>query len=202
MGSDESRGPRAIESGLDVTLRVAKVFERLNIEYFIGGSFASIVHGVVRTTNDADLVAEMAIYQVEAFARALEADFYLDRDAIRDAVIRRSCFNVIHLASMFKVDVYLRRDRRFDDTQFSRRIRLSLSGAPDDVAAVASAEDTILAKLEWFQLGAGVSERQWGDVLGMIRTQGERLDVQYLRRWAAVLGVPELLERALIAAGE
>lgn len=202
MASDEDRGSGALASGFDVTLRVAKVFERLNIPYLIGGSFASIVHGVVRTTNDADLVADMAAYQVEPFARALESDFYLERDAIHEAVRRRSCFNVIHLASMFKVDVYLRRDRRFDDTQFSRRIRLSLSGAPEDMAEVASAEDTILAKLEWFRLGGEVSERQWGDVLGMIRTQGDRLDVQYLRRWAASLAVTDLLERALVAARE
>src|SRR4029079_709307 len=92
---------------ISVTLRVGAVLDSLNVPYLIGGSVASTFHGQMRFTNDVDLVADMAPWHVVPFARALEGDFYLDRDAIRDAVARRSCFNIIHLESMFKVDVYL-----------------------------------------------------------------------------------------------
>ena len=187
---------------LDVTLHVAEVLDAMNVPYLIGGSLASSVHGVIRTTNDADIVADLALWHVEPFARAFEQDFYLDRDAIRDAVIRRSCFNIIHLQSMFKVDVYLRRDRKFDDTQFVRRLRVQLASNSDRVAAIASAEDTILAKLEWFRAGGEISERQWNDVLGILKAQRGRMDGNYLARWAAALNVHDLLERALRGADE
>jgi len=189
-----------LEEGLAVTLQVARVLEGLGVAYLVGGSMASIVHGVVRTTQDVDLVADLRLQHVASLVRALEADFYVEEGSIRDAVNRASCFNVIHLATMFKVDVYLRRARAFDDAQFERRVRVPLTADGADAVEVASAEDTILAKLEWFRLGNEVSERQWGDVLGVIRTQQGRLDLGYLRRWAAALQIAELLERALAAA--
>lgn len=190
-----------MESGIAATLQVAATLDELGVEYFIGGALAGIVHGVVRTTQDADLVADLGAYHVNRFSRRLEGDFYLDCDAILDAVSRRSCFNIIHLASMFKVDIYLRRERPFDNSQFARRIRGDLSGTGGPTVFIASAEDTILAKLEWFRLGQEVSDRQWADVVGILRAGQAALDIGYMRRWAITLGVSDLLERVLETAG-
>ena len=75
--------------------------------------------------------------------------------------------------------------------------------AEDECTAYfATAEDIVLAKLEWYHHGDQVSDRQWRDVVGVIRTQGQRLDLTYLGAWAAQLGLEDLLSRALSQAGE
>lgn len=188
--------------GLDPTgvmLRVTSVLEALGVPYLVGGSMASIFHGMMRTTNDADLVAELGMEHVDAFAAALRSTFYLDEESIRDAIQTRSSFNVIHLDTMFKVDVFISRRRPFDLARFQRGARQTLLASSGEGATMSSAEDAILAKLEWYRLGGEVSERQWRDVLGVLKTQGARLDVAYLRTWAEGLGVLDLLERAFVS---
>ncbi len=101
---------------------------------------------------------------------------------------------------MFKVDVFARKRRPFDQAQFERRTAQVVAIAPERTAYVASPEDTVLTKLEWYRMGGDVSERQWRDALGVLKVQGERLDLAYLRRWATALEVADLLEKALIAA--
>ena len=98
---------------------------------------------------------------------------------------------------MFKVDIFIPKYRPFDRQQLARREKQVIGTEPDQTAYVASAEDIILAKLEWYRLGGEVSERQWRDVQGLLEVSGNRLDQNYLRRWAATLNVSELLERAL-----
>ncbi len=186
-----------------VTLLVIDALESLGAPYLIGGSLASAVHGVPRTTMDADIVAELRPEDAGPLARALGSAFYADVQAIRNAIEQQSSFNVIHLETMFKVDVFVRgsKKRPFDQVQFERRTLHVLSIEPERTAYVASAEDTILAKLEWYRLGGQVSERQWRDVQGVLKVQADRLDMAYLRRWAAQLNVADLLERALQEAG-
>lgn len=185
---------------LVITLAVTETLDVLRVPYFIGGSLASILYGMIRTTNDADLIARLHREQVDPLVTALSSSFYLDRDAVMDAIARRSVFNLIHLETMFKVDVYVAKGRPFDQSRFQRRTKQALLHNPDRTAYIGSAEDTMLAKLEWYQLGEQVSERQWRDVLGIIKARGDKLDLEYLREWASNLGIADLLEQALVAA--
>jgi hypothetical protein len=180
-----------------VTLKVVDILERFEIRYLIGGSFASAIHGVARMTADVDLVVDLSLNQVDPLVRALEGEFYVDAEAIRDAVRRRQSFNLIHLATMFKVDIFILKHRPFDDAQFERRERHAISRDPERQAYVATAEDNILAKLEWYRMGGETSDRQWNDVQSVLKTQGGRLDLDYLRHWAVALSVSDLFERAL-----
>lgn len=185
-----------------VTLLVIEALEALDVPYLIGGSLASAVHGVARSTADTDLVADLRPGHAEPLAQALVDAFYVDAESVRDAIRHRSSFNVIHLETMFKVDVFVRKQRPFEQAQFERRTDQVVATDPERTAYVASAEDTVLTKLEWYRVGGEVSDRQWQDVLGVLKVQGERLDLAYLRRWAAALEVADLLEWALTEARE
>ena len=185
------------ENMTPVILQITDVFERLGVPYLIGGSIASMIYGVVRTTLDADIVADLREDQVKSFTDALADEFYLDIDSIRDAIRRRRCFNIIHLATMIKVDIFIPEWDDFHREEFKRRQRIAISSSPERVAYVASIEDTILAKLTWFRLGGHVSDRQWRDVIELLKMHGEKLDLGYLARWAVDLQVQDLLERAM-----
>lgn len=182
-----------------VTLKVITAFNRLGILYLIGGSLASAVHGMVRATMDADLVADIQPQQVLPLVASLESEFYIDADMMQDAIQHNSSFNLIHLETMFKVDVFLLKQRAFDLNQMQRRISQPVGDAPEERAYFSTAEDIILAKLEWFRAGGETSERQWRDILGVLDLQSDRLDFEYLRKWAAQLDLQSLLQRAIRA---
>ena len=185
-----------------VTLRVIDALEQVGAAYVIGGSLASTIHGVVRTTLDTDIVADLTLRQAQPFAELLAGAFYLDLDAIRHAIRQRSSFNVIHLATMFKVYLFIPKERPFDRQQLARRQSWVVDPDSGRTIYVTTPEDTILAKLAWYRLGDEVSDRQWRDILGVLAVQGDRLDFAYMRQWAASLGVSDLLERALAGRGQ
>lgn len=187
----------ADSEAIDVTLLVTDVLDELNIPYVIGGSMASIIHGMLRTTMDVDIVADMQSAHVQPFAAALQDAFYADEQMIRQAVQQRSSFNLIHLQTMFKVDVFLTKTRAFDRQQLTRRMAAPVSDDESKQIWVLSPEDVVLAKLDWFRMGGEASERQWRDILGVLKTQQGRLDIAYLRQWARALDLTELMERAL-----
>lgn len=180
-----------------VTALVTTVLEDLGVPYVIGGSMASAVYGMARATMDVDVVVDLRVEQVQPLVDRLGADFYADPLSIYDAVARRSSCNLIHLPTLFKVDLFVIGTRAWDAQQLARRQRRSLQSSGGPEADVASAEDVILAKLDWYRLGNQTSDRQWRDILGIIAVQGDRLDQAYLSLWARSLGLDDLLARAL-----
>jgi hypothetical protein len=185
-----------------VTLQVIDVLNALGVPYLIGGSFASSVYGTYRATADVDLVADLKFEHVEPLVKALREQFYIDAEMVRDAIRQRRSFSAIHLTTMFKVDMFVPQRRPYSQAQLERRVKRVIWPEPECTAYLASAEDNILAKLEWYRMGGEVSDRQWRDILGVLKAQGERLDVGYMQQWAAALNVVDLLEKALIEAGK
>ncbi len=182
---------------IEVTFRVTQVFEKLNIPYLISGSLASTLYGMVRTTQDSDIVAEMQIEHLRPFVSALQEEFYLDDEMITEAIQHHSSFNIIHRETMFKVDIFTPLSRPFLQSQLARAQRQTFLFEKEISAKFSSPEDTILAKLEWYRLGGDTSERQWRDILGVLKTRSNGLDLGYLRKWAKELKVGDILERAL-----
>lgn len=182
---------------VQATMLVIHALDQLEVPYVIGGSLASAVHGVMRATMDTDIVADLHLEHAQPLANALSQSFYADVEMIKDAIEHHSSFNLIHLETMFKVDVFIPKEREFDQLQIRRGTSQIIATDPAEEALVATAEDTILAKLEWYRMGGEMSERQWRDILGIMKIQAENLDLPYLHKWADNLGVADLLQRAL-----
>ncbi len=182
---------------LDVTFSMIEALDKVGVIYFIGGSLASAFYGISRATMDADLVVDLHVEQVQPLIQALGPSFYADAAMMIDAIIEHGSFNVIHLETLFKIDLFVRRNRPYDQVQFSRRRAYPIAVQPERTAYFASPEDVILAKMEWYNLGGQTSDRQWQDILNVLRIQGNRLERDYLQHWAAQLGVLGLLEQAL-----
>jgi len=180
---------------------ITRTLKWLGVRYYVGGSLASSVRGLPRTSIDVDLAAELRPEHVAPLVGALLGEFYVSEPRVKDAVDARRSFNVIHLATMMKVDVFVSRQRPFDRALFDRLTPEFLDTAGTSVPhPVPRAEDVILLKLEWYRAGGEVSERQWGDVAGVIKVAGGGLDREYLSRWAGELGVSDILDRALAEA--
>jgi len=163
----------------------------------VGGSLSSSLHGVMRSTLDADIVADMRLEHIQPLAGVLSPEFYVDNEMIREAIEHHSSFNLVHYETAFKVDVFLPKPRPFDQVQLDRRAPVTVTTDPERSLYVTSPEDVILSKLEWYRMGGEVADRQWRDVLGVLKTRAGGLDLDYLRRWAEELRVSDLLERAL-----
>jgi len=184
-----------------LALILARILERLGIRYCIGGSVASSVYGEVRTTLDVDVVAELDTAHVDALVAAVESDFYVAREAIERAVRERSSFNLIHEETLVKADIYVSPDDPTHREQLARTRRVALRSEAGSEVGLASPEDVVIHKLRWYEMGGRISDRQWRDVLGVLKVQGASLDFEYLKRAAAALGLSELLVVARSEAG-
>ncbi len=191
-----------LPDAIEIALRVTRALTELGVPYLIGGSMASIVHGIPRLTQDVDLVADLKEAHVEALVAKLGAEFYIDEQAIRRAIRARRSFNLIYLEKMYKVDVFIPSGDAWSREEMQQReLKPLIEGVEATACYIASAAAIVLQKLRWFQKGGGVSERQWDDVLGVLKVQAEALDYAYMQTWAAELGVADLLQQALIDAG-
>jgi hypothetical protein len=185
-----------------VAQAVANALESLGVVYWIGGSMASSIYGTPRSTQDVDFVAELKEEQVDALVAALEAEFYIDGEAIRRAIRSRRSFNLIHLDTMYKADIFVLGADHHAQEEKKRRRKERLGPEPDaPTAYFCSAEDIILQKLLWYRKGGNISDRQWNDVLSVMKVQANNLDLNYLRTWAIDLNINDLLDKALIDAG-
>lgn len=190
---------------LALALRVGATLDAHAIPYVIVGSVAAVVHGEYRTTRDIDVVLNLAPADVRTLVDALREDFTFLPSDITDALMRlpearadaaqRASFCAYDTATGFQIDVYLSSGRPFEVAQFQRAQLVEIAGDDGGTLRVASAEDTVLAKLEWHKLAP--SDRQWRDVQAILRVQDDALDLAYLRRWAGELGLADLLEWAL-----
>ncbi len=185
---------------LEIALKVTRALEELDVPYYICGSLASSFYGEMRSTNDADLVADLKREHVEGLISALAEEFYIDETMIRRAIARQSSFNVIHFQTSYKVDVFVGKSNPYSQIALARRGSVELSTDSSQTVWLSSAEDTVLAKLDWYRLGRCVSDKQWRDILGVIKLQGEALDLAYMRKWAQHLEISDLLEEALTEA--
>jgi hypothetical protein len=181
---------------LTVAKRVGALLDSLGITYSIGGSLAGSFAGEPRATLDIDIVIDLDSTRVGDLVRALEPDFYIDEHALRRAVEECATTNAIHQSTSVKVDFFVAGGTPLDATLLQRRIAVTPFEGDPQRLWVHSPEDILLQKLRWFKRGGGVSDRQWRDILAIVRAQAGRLDRDYVHAGAVRLDVADLLERA------
>lgn len=186
---------------IQLALRVAEIFDEIEVPYLIGGSVASSILGEPRATLDVDIVADLQLSHVQPLVQLMTEEFFIDERMVIEAIERKSSFNVIHLNTMQKVDIFVLSNQPLAQVEMQRRQLLVLTLDPERLAWVASAEDIILQKLIWYRLGNQVSDRQWRDVLGVLKVQADRLDFNYLNQWTQTLELEYLMTQALREAG-
>jgi hypothetical protein len=182
---------------VDALIPVAAAFRTLGIRYYVGGSVASSFHGATRSTMDVDLVCELRENHVADFVDCFEDDFYLSEPAIRNAILRTSCFNLIYLPNSWKIDIFVSQQRPFDVDAMLRASTQTLGRSHKIDVPIATAEDSIISKLEWFRLSNETSQRQWDDVSRLITILADSADMTYLENAAKSVGVSDLLNRLL-----
>lgn len=180
---------------LDELLRIADVFDRLQVPWVLGGSLASSLVGEPRSTLDIDVAVRLSESQVSGLLDAVEDDYYVSEVAVHGAIEQHGSFNLVHLASATKIDIFVLGPDPLDVRQMDRRERVEI--APGRSVWVGAADDQVLRKLWWFRLGGEVSERQWRDVVTILEVQGSRLDHGSLLDVARSVGLADLVERAI-----
>jgi hypothetical protein len=187
---------------LAVMARVGQALDLLGIAYLVGGSMASATYGIYRPTQDVDIVAALRLEHVAPLVAELEDEFYIDAEMIRAAIQNQSTFNLIYLRTMDKVDVFILESIPWAREELRRRRSAEVEiGSGAATIWFASPEDLVLQKLRRYRMGGETSERQWNDVLGVLKVQRHGLDLPYMDHWAEELGVSDLLGRILVEAG-
>lgn len=180
---------------LEVAVVVGQACDSAGVSYCVTGSVAGAVHGVARMTQDIDIVIELSAWRVDRLVELLGADFEVDAQSLKEAAASGGSWNIFHLPSMTKIDLFMLEEDRFAESGFMRRQRVALPGGAS--LQVLSVEDLIVRKLKWFRQGGEVSTQQWRDVLGLLNTH-PGLDLPYVETWASKLQLAALLERALL----
>lgn len=174
----------------ELLAKVADVFERLNIPYFVTGSVATIAYGEFRSTADVDIVAKVALPHVRALCESFADDrFYISADAITDAIRNRGQFNIIDSMSGYKADIMIPGSSPLDALRFQRAVRIPLQSG-DREYWFSSPEDVIIKKLDFYR--EGQSDKHLRDIAGILKTMGEQLDRAYIVKWAAQLDVLDI----------
>jgi hypothetical protein len=177
--------------------QLTDVLDDLKIHYAIGGSIASSLYGKVRFTQDADITVTPFADGAEQLYNVLRKNFYISKEAMQEAISSRGSFNIIHLKSAFKIDMFIQKDDDFHRLVFIRRKKVKLDESIDHLFDIVSAEDIILLKLQWYESSGCESERQWSDVLGVLAVQSGSLDTEYLRSCSEKLGLSDILQKAI-----
>jgi hypothetical protein len=185
---------------IGVALHITRLLDNLGIANTIGGSIAASFAGEPRASLDIDIVAALEEQRLRELVAALETDFYVDEDALRRAIRAKSSANLVHHATQLKVEIFIAGGTPLDTQQLSRRQRVDVGGGR--ILHIHPPEDILLQKVRWYRDDREISDRQLRDILGIVRTQGARLDRGYLQRNAAVLGVQDLLARVFTEAEE
>jgi hypothetical protein len=172
----------------DILRRMVGLLDDAGIPLMIAGSFASNAHGAPRPTQDLDIVVDLRPDTLEKLLGSLsQSAYHVDPEAAREALRSRSTFYIVDLATAWRVDLIVQKDRPFSRTELARRVRLQLHGIP---VYVASAEDTIVAELEWSKRNAG-SETQLRNVASIMAACGASLDLAYVQTWVDELGLAD-----------
>jgi hypothetical protein len=167
--------------------------ERLGVRYYVGGSVASSAYGESRSTQDADLAAQLTVQHIGPLMEAWQQDYYVTESMMREAIEGRRSFNLIHTPTMMKVDIFIPQALPFDQSTLQRASQMTLASRGQELLVwIASPEDVLLHKLIWYRKGGEISDRQFDDIRGIINIQGPKLDRDYIARWAKDLGVEDL----------
>jgi hypothetical protein len=180
-----------------VLKQLIDALDDMKIDYAIGGSIASSVYGKVRFTQNADVTVTSFADKAERLYNVLKENFYISKNAMYQAISNRSFFNVIHLKSAFKIDIFVRKDDDFHRQLFLRRKKVRFDESIEHLFDIVSAEDIILLKLQWYQSAGCISERQWSDVLGVLAVQAQSLDMKYLKSCSEKLGFSDIFNGAI-----
>ena len=177
--------------------RICAALELSEVPYMVTGSVASSIHGIPRSTNDLDIVIAPTYNQLLAFLQLVKRfGYFAQPEAAENALRTRDQFNVVDFPNSWKVDLIIRKARDFSNTEFDRREPIQVG---DLRFVVARSEDVLIAKLEWAKISP--SERQMQDAAGIVTVQGDQLDMKYVEKWVAALGLKEQWKAVRALAG-
>ena len=179
---------------------VIEALERLDLRYYLSGSIACSIYGLPRGAQDIDIVVDIQAEHVSLLVKHLRGAYIVNEQSCYDAIAKRNAFSLLHLSSLVKVDLILPHDTSFDSLVSQRAQQLSLIEEYQPIW-IASPEDVVLMRLEWYRDGEATADDQWNDILGVLKVQAPTLDLNYLRHVAQILNVSDLLEQALVDAG-